>query len=66
MAATTTSGHLYAAASLRGVFLVEQIERGQADVGDFFFAEHERLGWREISRLLHVRCRHSRRGCAAP
>jgi hypothetical protein len=52
---------LYAAAGLRCVFLVEEIKRRQADVGDFFFTERERLSRREIRRLLYVRCRNGRR-----
>src|SRR5277367_2429404 len=51
-AATATPGELYAAARLRCGFLVEEIKRRQADVGDFFFTERERLSRREIRRLL--------------
>ena len=39
-AATTTAGELYAAAE---IFLVEKIERGEADVGHFLFAKDEAL-----------------------
>jgi hypothetical protein len=64
MAATATSGQLDAAAKRSRVFLVKKMERGQADVGDFFFAKHERLRRREVCRLLHVRGRHRRSGRA--
>jgi hypothetical protein len=41
------------------------MERGETDIGDFFFAERERLSRRIVRSLLHVRGRHSRCGCAA-
>jgi hypothetical protein len=63
-AAPATPGQLYAALSRCCVFLVEQIERGQTDVGEFFFTEHrDRLARREVIRL-NVRGRHGRCGCA--
>src|SRR6185437_4778957 len=52
VAATTASaGHLHAAAD---VLLVEEIERGETDVGHFLLAKHEALigrgivGWRDV------------------
>jgi pyruvate/2-oxoglutarate dehydrogenase complex dihydrolipoamide acyltransferase (E2) component len=42
------------------VFLVEDMERRKADVGDFFLAKGETLGGRIIRRLWDVRSRHSR------
>ncbi len=63
-AAPATPGQLYAALSRCRVFLVEQVERGQTDVGEFFFTEHrDRLARREVIRL-NVRRRHGRCGCA--
>ena len=38
-ATATAPGDLYAVLSRRRVFLVEDIERGEADVGDLFFTE---------------------------
>ena len=40
-AATASAGELYAAAA--NVFPIEQIERGEADIGHFLFAEDEAL-----------------------
>src|SRR6202051_3541709 len=63
-AAPATPGQLYAALSRCCVFLVEEIERGKTDVGEFFFTEHrDRLARREVIRL-NVRGRHGRCGCA--
>ena len=64
-AASATPSHLHGAARGSRVFLVEQVERGETDVGDFFFAKRERLSRRIVRGLLHVRGRHSRCGCAA-
>jgi hypothetical protein len=61
-AAAAAPGYLHVAAN---VLLVEQMERCQTDVGDFFFAERERLSRRIVRGLPHVRGRHSRCGCAA-
>src|SRR5258708_7598809 len=65
-AATTTAAatasaprHLNAASD---VFLVEQVERCEADVGDFFFAERDGMGRRIVRNLRHVRRRHGRCG----
>jgi hypothetical protein len=40
-ATATAPSDLYAVLSRCRVFLVEDIERGEADVGDFFFAERD-------------------------
>jgi hypothetical protein len=61
-AAATAPGYLHAAAN---VFLVEQMERCQADVGDFLVAESDGLSRHIVRGLLHVRCRHCRCGCAS-
>jgi hypothetical protein len=42
------------------VFLVEQMERRQADIGDFFLAERERLRWRDGQFLRSI---NGRRDC---
>ena len=39
--ATATAGHLHAALGRRNVLLVEDVERRQADVGDFFHAKRQ-------------------------
>jgi hypothetical protein len=59
-AATATAApcHLLSAGS--AVLLVEQMERGETDVGDFFFTEQDALGRREIQFLRCVRTRQSR------
>jgi hypothetical protein len=41
-------------------FLVEKVERRQADVGDFFFAERERLRRRNVQFLRSVNGWYSR------
>ncbi len=41
MTTTASAGQLHAAAA--NVFLVEEIERGETDVGHFFFAKNEAL-----------------------
>jgi hypothetical protein len=62
MAAPTTTasatGQLHAAAK---VFPVEEMERGQADVGHFLFAKNEALIGRRIARLRDTGS--GRRGC---
>ena len=40
-AAATATGHLHAALGARGIFLVEYVERRQADVSDFFHAKRQ-------------------------
>jgi hypothetical protein len=61
-AAATAPGYLHAAAD---VFLVEQMERRQADVGDFLVTEDHGLSRYIVRRLLHVRRRHGSCGCAS-
>src|SRR5450631_4183693 len=56
-ATATAPRHLNAAAD---VLLVEEMERRQANVGDFFFTERESLSRRIIRCLRDVRGRHSR------
>jgi hypothetical protein len=57
-AATAAAGKLHAAAS---VFLVEEIERGETDVGHLLFAKDEALIGRGIAGLRDITGRH--RGC---
>jgi hypothetical protein len=61
-ATATAPGYLHASAN---VFLVEQMECCEADVGDFLVAESDRLGRHVVRRLLHVRRRHGRCRCAS-
>ena len=60
--AATTPGDLHAAS---GGLLVEEMERREADVGDFLFTEREGLRRCIVRCLLDVGCRDSSRGCAA-
>ena len=46
------SGELHAAT---GVFLVEEVERGETDVGHFLFAKYEALIGRDVVRLRDIR-----------
>jgi hypothetical protein len=55
-AASATPRHLLQRAAV--VFLVEQVERREADVGDFFFAQCDSLGRREVEFLRDIRGRH--------
>jgi hypothetical protein len=64
MTAAAAASQLYAAASFRGVLLVEDIERGQADVGDFLFTEGDLVTRCNVWQRLHI-CRQGRRGCAS-
>jgi hypothetical protein len=63
-AATTTAMPTATAArnlhEVASAFLVEKVERRQADVGDFFFAERERLRRRNVQFLRSVNGRHGR------
>jgi hypothetical protein len=45
-------GELHAAT---GVFLVEEVERGETDVGHFLFAKYEALIGRDVVRLRDIR-----------
>jgi hypothetical protein len=66
MAAPTTTApaarQLHAAAK---VFSVEEMERGQTDVGHFLFAKNEALIWRGIVRLQDTGSGHRGCGCTA-
>src|SRR5262245_12324953 len=63
-AAAAASGKFFPKSGRSGVFLVEDVERAQADVGDFFLTESD-LGRGGIPRR-YFRGRHSGcRGCAA-
>jgi hypothetical protein len=62
-AAAATPGYLHAILGSSRVFLVEHIERRQADVGDFFLTERECLTRRHVQRLWRVRYRSDRCGC---
>jgi hypothetical protein len=42
------------------VFVVEEVEGGEADVGKLFFIERDCLAWDEVRRMFDVGCRHSR------
>jgi hypothetical protein len=59
-AATTAASQLHAAAN---VFLIENIERGETDVGHFLFAENEALIGRVIVGLRDVGGGHRGCGC---
>ena len=63
-AATAASApcQLHAAA---GVFLVEEMEGGQADVSHFLFIERDCLTRSKVLQLLCVGCRHGGRRCAS-
>jgi len=64
-ATPAASGKLFAEPGRSGVLLVEDIERPQADVGDFLFIEGDLLTKRKVLRRC-LRCRHcSCCGCAA-
>jgi hypothetical protein len=65
MAAAAAASQSYAAGSLCRVLLVEDIERRQADVGDFLFTEGDLVTRCNVWQRLHIRCRHGRCGCAS-
>jgi hypothetical protein len=52
---------LHVAAS---AFRIEQIERGETDVGHFLFAKNEALIGRDVARLRDVSSGYRVRGCA--
>ena len=65
-AATATStnnnsGELHLAAD---VFLIEEIERGETDVGHFLFAKNEALIGRDVVRMRDMSSGYRVRGCA--
>ena len=59
-ATAAAPGYLHAALGRCSIFLIENIERGQTDVGDFFFTKREFVtqsdGWR-------LGCVRRRRDC---
>jgi hypothetical protein len=61
--ANNNGGELHVAAS---VFLIEEIERGETDVGHFLFAKNEALIGRDIVRLREISGGYRVRGCAPP
>ena len=66
-AATTaaTPGDLNAALGGSRVLFVEDVERRQTDVGDFFLTECYLMTKSNGGRLCHIRGRHGRCRCAA-
>jgi hypothetical protein len=48
-----------------GVLFVEDVERGEADVGDFFLAKRDLMAKAYRRRLCHISCRHGRCRCTA-
>ena len=63
--ATAVSGKLQAGLGCSGVFLVEDVERRQADVSDFLLKESVFVSHSRVLRR-HIRCRPTGyRGCAA-
>ena len=60
-AATASAGELDAAAA--NVFPIEEIERGEADVGHFLFAKNEAMIGQVIVRLRDISGRHRGCGC---
>ena len=59
-ATTATAGYLHAATK---AFPIEEMERGEADVGHFLFAKHEALIGRGIVKLRNTGSRHRGCGC---
>jgi len=47
-------------------FVIEEMESGEADVGDFFFTKRDRLTRCKAWRVFDVGWRHSRCRCASP
>jgi hypothetical protein len=60
-ATTATAGYLHAATK---VFPIEEMERGEADVGHFLFAKNEALIGRGVVRLRDISSGHRGCGCA--
>ena len=61
--AAASAGELHATAA--DIFPVEQIERGEVDVGHFRFAENEAMVRQAVVGLRDIGARHRRCGCAA-
>jgi hypothetical protein len=47
------------------VFLVEEMESGETDVGDFFVTERDHLAGGIVRFLLNVACRYDRSRCTS-
>jgi hypothetical protein len=47
------------------VFLVEEMEGGETDVGDFFVTERDHLARRKVRPLLNVARRYDRSRCTS-
>jgi hypothetical protein len=60
-ATTASAGHLHAATK---VFPIEEMERGEADVGHFLFAKNEALIGRGVVGLRNISSGHRGCGCA--
>src|SRR6202011_662700 len=63
-AAAAATGFLYQALKRSCVLLVEDVERRQADVGDFLFTESDFVTRCNVRCPRNIRCRHGRCGCA--
>ena len=63
--AAAATGFLDEATKRSRVLLVEDIERGETDVGDFLVTERDSVARRHVRRLRHVRYRGDCCGCAA-
>jgi len=63
--AAATTCFLHAVLGRSGVFLVEHIERREANVGNFFFAKREFVTQSNDRRLRRIRGRRDCCGCAA-
>jgi hypothetical protein len=61
-ATATTAGELHAATA--NIFSIEEVERGEADVGHFLFAENEAMVGQALVGLRDIGSRHRRGGCA--
>jgi hypothetical protein len=60
--AASAPGHLHAASH---IFLVEEMERGEADVGHFLFTERDGLIRSKVRQWSYIGCRHRGRQCAS-
>jgi hypothetical protein len=61
-ATATAAGELHAAAA--NIFPVEEVERGEADVGHFLFAQNEAMIGQALVGLRDIGSRHRRCRCA--
>jgi hypothetical protein len=60
-AAAASRGKLYVGIEGSAVLLVEDVERPQADVGHFLFAEHDVMARHQVLRRRHLHCRSAGR-----